>query len=190
MDAAIDALAKHLRTTDNPILRQGVVTAVAAGSCSVKWGNATVASPSQKALASYVPVVGHTVWGIRDGDDMVVLGLVGAPSWSDIAAAGAPAPSFINSWANYAGYHSAGYLRDAVGFVHLRGVIKLGSLNNYAFYLPAGYRPAANVLAPAIAGTGATTITIQTDGGLYVSGPAGATNASVTLDGITYPAAP
>ncbi len=51
------------------------------------------------------------------------------------------APTFENSWQNYAGYNPAGYFIDKLGIVHLRGLVKLGVIGASIFTLPAGYRP-------------------------------------------------
>lgn len=53
------------------------------------------------------------------------------------------APSLVNSWANRGGVANAGYLKDPLGFVHLRGQINGGTSQTTAFTLPAGYRPGA-----------------------------------------------
>jgi autotransporter adhesin len=53
------------------------------------------------------------------------------------------APSMSNNWVNYSAsgpYSPAGYYKDTVGTVHLRGNIKSGTTGN-VFVLPAGYRP-------------------------------------------------
>lgn len=56
------------------------------------------------------------------------------------------APTLLNSWVNFgSGNQVAGFFRDANGFVHLRGMVKSGTLTLAAFTLPAGYRPSANV---------------------------------------------
>lgn len=64
-----------------------------------------------------------------------------ADLWHTIGAAGEPA--FQNSWANYdtATYYGASFMKDSEGFVHLRGIIKSGTMPSTAFTLPAGYRP-------------------------------------------------
>ena len=55
------------------------------------------------------------------------------------------APTLQNSWVDYDGgtnYEVAGYMKDAQGFVHLRGMVKNGSSGSATiFTLPAGYRP-------------------------------------------------
>lgn len=54
------------------------------------------------------------------------------------------AVTFQNSWVNYGGtFGPASYMKDTMGFVHLRGVIKNGSVGGFpVFNLPVGYRPA------------------------------------------------
>lgn len=56
------------------------------------------------------------------------------------------APELLNSWENEgtAGVETAGYLKDALGFVHFKGRIKSGASDTTAFVLPAGFRPGAN----------------------------------------------
>jgi len=74
------------------------------------------------------------------------LGAAGStqPAWNDV--------SFTNSWVNFdaTSYESAQYMKDTSGFVHIRGLIKDGTLGASAFTLPAGYRPARVIFAPAI----------------------------------------
>lgn len=50
--------------------------------------------------------------------------------------------TFTNGWANLGvGNAPAGYYMDAMGFVHIRGVIVSGTANTAAFTLPVGSRP-------------------------------------------------
>ncbi len=52
------------------------------------------------------------------------------------------APTFQNGWTNFgAPYATAGYRKDALGVVWIKGLVK-GSSPNAIFTLPAGYRPA------------------------------------------------
>lgn len=70
--------------------------------------------------------------------------------------------SFENSWVNYGGTNqTAGYVKDAFGFVHLKGVVKNGSsIPTIIFTLPAGYRPtAAETFTTHSHGFGACTVT-------------------------------
>jgi hypothetical protein len=51
-------------------------------------------------------------------------------------------PVFQNAWTNYgSNYEPAGYMKDDLGFVNLKGMIYNGLLTKAAFILPAGYRP-------------------------------------------------
>lgn len=74
--ADVESLARQLRPDPQHYLRQGVVTAITADTISVKWGNAANPSPLQRYLTGYVPRVGDSVFGLRDGDDALVLGAV------------------------------------------------------------------------------------------------------------------
>lgn len=97
-----------------------------------------------------------------------------------ITAGAAP---FANSWVNFgAPYHNAAYWRDAFGFVHMRGVIKLGTVGSVAFVLPPGYRPPAEM--PYLVLSNGTTgrVDIQADGQVIPKSPSN--NASVSLDQI------
>jgi hypothetical protein len=91
-----------------------------------------------------------------------------------------------NGWVNVGGYATAGYMKDPLGFVHLKGVIGTGASGTTAFTLPAGYRPGAsglhsgggiNVTAPT-----AVVVYIGSDGTVspyYSAGSSG-------LSGITF----
>jgi len=63
--------------------------------------------------------------------------------WIEVGTTGAPA--FQNSWINFSsgsdGNHRAAFMRDAAGIVHLRGLIKTGTIGTAAFTLPIGFRP-------------------------------------------------
>lgn len=60
-------------------------------------------------------------------------------------------PTLTNGWIHYGSdgtgtYNAASYWRDSFGVVHLRGLIKSGTIAQAAFTLPAGYRPPAREL--------------------------------------------
>lgn len=51
-------------------------------------------------------------------------------------------PALQNAWINQGGaFNPAGYFKDSNGVVHLRGVVKNGTIDMAIFTLPAGYRP-------------------------------------------------
>jgi len=54
--------------------------------------------------------------------------------------------SFLNGWVNYGSpCPSVQYMKDSLGFVHIRGVMRNGTINAPAFILPVGYRPSGYV---------------------------------------------
>lgn len=96
-------------------------------------------------------------------------------------------PTLLNSWVNLAGYETAGYMKDSLGFVHLKGVIGGGANGaNSVFTLPEGYRPAARKSFAASYDTGSTRLDILPDGKIYVV-PANS-NILVGLSGIMFKA--
>lgn len=94
-------------------------------------------------------------------------------------------PTFQNGWINYdVNYNSAGYFKDSLGVIHLRGLVKHG--NGTIFTLPEGYRPARRELFgvatnPNVFGR----IDVLLDG--QVSMVTG-NNGWISLDGITFKA--
>ena len=74
------------------------------------------------------------------------------------------APTLLNSWVNYAGtFATVGYMKDTLGFVHLKGVIKTGTttIGTVLFTLPAGYRPAEDSYYPGVVTTSGGSGTFQ-----------------------------
>jgi hypothetical protein len=67
------------------------------------------------------------------------------PTWT--------APTLLNSWVNYGSSSDAGYYKDSLGRVNLRGFIKDGTVDNtngVIFTLPAGYRPGTDLIFSAL----------------------------------------
>jgi hypothetical protein len=58
-------------------LRQGVVTATAAGSCSVAISGSSSSITLVKYLASYTPTTNDKVFMLIDGKDVLILGKLG-----------------------------------------------------------------------------------------------------------------
>jgi hypothetical protein len=94
------------------------------------------------------------------------------------------APTLLNSWANYGtGFHNAGYSKNSFGIVHLRGMVKSGTINTAIFTLPAGFRPAAKHLFTTTANSAIARVDIDTSGNVVcVSG----SNVWLALDGISF----
>ena len=103
----------------------------------------------------------------------------------EIGAAGAPA--FTNSWVNYGtGYANAAYWKDPFGMVHLRGLIKSGTVGNAAFTMPPGYRPEVSHLFGTISNGAIGRVDVLTDGTVTPLSPSN--NTWVSLEGMTYKA--
>ena len=103
-----------------------------------------------------------------------------APTWTEVS-------SFTNSWVNLGGnFSTCAYLKDGFGFVHLKGIVKDGTIPNSIFTLPTGYRPAkdSNYSVPSNLAFGVCQV--KSDGTVL---PAAGDNAWFSLDGITFLAA-
>ena len=112
--------------------------------------------------------------------------------WVDTSTPTWTAPTFQNSWVNYGSeWNSAGYYKDANGVVHLRGLVKSGSIGAI-FTLPAGYRPTATWLFICASNSSATPpgyarVDINTSGSVSLNTySANSNNGWVSLDGITF----
>lgn len=101
------------------------------------------------------------------------------------------APTLLNSFTNYdtSSWQAAGYYKDSVGRVWLRGLLKRASaaLNTAAFQLPAGYRPAKSTTFAAMAYDAFARINIDAGGNVTVAAAAsGSWFNFFSLDGISF----
>jgi len=96
------------------------------------------------------------------------------------------APTLTNSWVNYgSSYNGAAYRKDAQGYVHLRGLIKSGTVGSAAFTLPAGFRPGGGtILHATISNSAIGRVDIATTGTVTPASPS--SNGWVSLEGITF----
>ncbi len=107
------------------------------------------------------------------------------------------AAALLGPWANHGGgYNPAGFFKDSLGIVHLRGLVSAvigGDSDRIMFDLPAGYRPENPELQLAPFGpgvppvAGARPIQIGPDGQVRCNLVA---SVVTCLDGITFRAAP
>ncbi len=95
------------------------------------------------------------------------------------------APKMVNKWVNYSArsYNSAGYYKDRMGVVHLRGLVKGGTVKNTIFTLPAGFRPPRRELRVVMNADITGRLDVLTDGRVYTYSPS---NKWVSLDGISF----
>ena len=102
--------------------------------------------------------------------------------WHLVGGSGEPA--FANGWVNYgAGFNVAAFRKDPFGRVHLRGMIKNGTVGAAAFTLPAGYRPPVGELLDTNSTSAQGRIDVSSAGVVTVA--AGAATW-VTLDGLYF----
>jgi hypothetical protein len=119
--------------------------------------------------------------------------LAPAEGWHEVGAAGEP--PFENSWKNASpAFQSAGFYKDQLGIVHLKGSVK-GGTSTSVFHLPAGFRPTAGKFevfdTPCNGCTGGVGPIVIAGGGIAVPGEDGRVSAAgggseVGLDGITF----
>jgi hypothetical protein len=105
----------------------------------------------------------------------------------EVADTGWVTPTLLNSWVAYgAPFATAGYRKDAAGYVHLRGLVRTGTVVTSIFVLPAGYRPAEQLIfSTNSSATTASRTDILTSGGVFAQTGA---NAYWSLDGIIFKA--
>ena len=106
------------------------------------------------------------------------------------------APTLLSSWVNYVGAGditgaTAGYFKDSLGIVHLKGLIKDGTIftGTTICTLPAGYRPlqTRHFASNSVTGTtvGLCCIRVVTDGNVDIVVASG--NVWLALDTIQFP---
>ena len=89
-------------------------------------------------------------------------------------------PTLLNGWEQFGAGDPVGYMKDDMGFVHLRGAITGGAYPSICFNLPLGYRPSnVNTRVPAV-GSAYSRCTIGD--GVQTSAGSG----WISLDGITF----
>jgi hypothetical protein len=99
---------------------------------------------------------------------------------------------FLNGWDNYtADFNRAGFFKDSMGIVHLKGLVSSGS-DRLIFMLPSGYRPAKTevhaVYTILTSGTTIGQLHITSSGGVYFMEnlPIWGLLTEISLDGITF----
>ncbi|NUU74182.1 hypothetical protein [Paenibacillus xylanilyticus] len=109
-----------------------------------------------------------------------------APAWIE--------PTLLSGWANFlSGFSPAGFYKDSMGYVHIRGLIKSGAGGAF-FKLPKGYRPThalafSTISAANSAGDGAlpASINIFPDGTVITA--VNFQSGFMSLEGISFLAA-
>lgn len=94
-------------------------------------------------------------------------------------------PGFENAWVNYGPATApAGYWKDALGVVHLQGLIKSGTVGSAAFTLSPGFRPDFQHVFSSVSNGVIGRVDVFADGTVVPVLPS--SNVWVTLDGISF----
>lgn len=93
-------------------------------------------------------------------------------------------PTLQNSWANYgSGFAAAGYRKDGAGMVHLKGLVKDGTMSTAIFTLPVGMRPTETLIIPVRSNGASGEVRIEPTGSVIAYT---GSNAWLSLDGIGF----
>lgn len=126
--------------------------------------------------SEYSPHENDLVLGIHSSDDgrfYMADGRV-IDKWRNV--------TFQNSWQNYGGqFETCQYMKDAEGFVHLKGLVKSGSLSAPAFTLPVGYRPPAYIHAASLSNGVVGGVRVEANGNVTLGNPGSSTWFSVRV---------
>lgn len=92
-------------------------------------------------------------------------------------------PTLIGGWITDS--FAPQYMKDEMGFVHFRGMMKGGTMTSTAFVLPLGYRPERSNYIPIYTANAGSFIVILSSGDAI---PYSGSTARVSLDGVTFKA--
>ena len=161
-------------------------------------GRALSPSLAISALALSLALGGGTVWAAGlISTSQIQNGAVTTPKLAD-GAVTAPklaaevchnVTGFKNGWKNLPkidGFHAAQFCTDALGFVHLEGVLTGGTASTVAFRLPKFARPRFNHAFAVAAGFGSPAledVDVFANGDVFLNG---AVSTAVALDGVTF----
>lgn len=179
-----------LKATPSSSATDGIWTVVTVGSGSNGvWARASDASTSAQLAGAEVAVAsGSTYGGTRWATSFKSTDTLGTtamawyrePTFSTVTWT---ALTLVNSWATVSG-RTPSYHKDALGYVHLRGMMSGGASGSLAFTIPAGFRPGvfASYVAAGAAANLPNVANLDTTGTMNVFLTTG--GSTVALDGI------
>lgn len=165
---------------NNPTIRKGGTFTAATNASYVRVTLAS-ASTTQWVVYDGIQLVDGTypaVYTTEKEDQLWDCITSGFPQSSWIA------PTLLNGWVNFGGqYATAGYMKDSMGFVHLKGMIKSGTIaqGTTIFSLPAGYRPALVTYFIATTNPATCILYIDSSGNVVVVSGASASDTIINL---------
>jgi hypothetical protein len=118
---------------------RNVIISAESASPAANWNGGhiilTPGAPGGSGVAGNVGIGSTSPTAALDvSGDIKVSGTIAVESWNT--------PTFENGWTNYGGgWEPAGYYKDTFGMVHLKGLVKSGTLSTAVFTLPVGSRP-------------------------------------------------
>jgi len=95
---------------------------------------------TQKAGATAPSIIEAVT--IQANGNVSMIGMILQENWKEVGASGSPA--FQSGWTNYSTtFNTAGYFKDSLGIVHLKGLVKNGVIGDAQtiFTLPVGFQP-------------------------------------------------
>lgn len=132
-------------------------------------------SPAASALSANV-AFGSARMSLDANGNMFLAGLIDEEDWI--------APTLTNSWANFgSGFQNAGYYKDKQGVVHLRGLVKSGTIPGVIFNLPVGYRPTAQLIFGTVSNNAIGRVDVTAGGA--VTAQVGS-NVWISLEGMSF----
>lgn len=177
---AREVSALRAQLVDLASVRQGKVTAVAYGppvTCTVQVGEAIY--PDVRCLHGYTPTVDDAPWLVSLGSGRrFALGPLGDTPWHTVGSGGSE-PGFQNSWVAAAG-HALRFRRDR-DRVWITGRVNTGAAESVVFTLPAGFRPATQLLMPVVVSGGVGYVQVETTGTVTVGTLTGAPSSGTHL---------
>lgn len=165
------------------------VTAASGGAVTVAYNEVVNGAAAPALAANYIRVAKV----VTSGAAITIVTQTGFDSLFNAIYPNSPlfqtgawiTPTLTNSWVNFGGsYENAGYMKDSLGFVHLKGLVKSGVASQSIFTLPVGYRPLNTRYMSTVGGGTIATIDINASGAVIPNGTGIASSCS--LECITF----
>lgn len=104
-------------------------------------------------------------------------------AWNEIG--GINSPQFMNGWENYntVANSTAAFYKSPFETVHIKGLIKNGSLGDEAFVVPYDYAPLTDIIVCVLTNTGIGELRISSNGNVK---PVSGGTTWFSLDNVSY----
>lgn len=191
-------------TTTNLTLGAAALTASVSGAVAVGAGTLSGSSTSNTGVAAHTHLVDSYATPGTTADRLIKTGASGLVTLASLTVTGTfipPAPTWTdastlmtaagNGWVDFGGgvFAEAAYTKDALGWVHLRGLVKSGTINTTIFTLPVGFRPAQQCIFATAAANAANVyqrLDVTAGGIVRQDSAAAGTNVYQSLEGVRF----